>query len=400
MQTIFRWWTVWGMLWVASPAWAWNVTFCVDVNVNYVNAAGGDYWTDNAVHKAARWFRYDVTKLVAGTFVTVASGNLGTSNATKGCTGTLSLTGNDHRLIVYPEGVVGTNDFLHEVPGAVVFGTYNFAADTTVNEVISYADESYAQLAILAYALWEHDGGNSNESFRMDHDGCCSASASQIHLSATQAGKYIIAHEIGHSVIYKRAIGIPEVALAGGPENCDGGIGMLVKRHQTNAISEGSATWYALITWNEKDEGDCDYRTGDADFNLNGATDVAAGTKVDCAGDPEPAGSLTDGRHWLSDLVTGTNALGCTGTLTDRSTSYDWFHYLWNLHAYGAGAAGDGLTANQIIDIFVEADPTTWDADGGGVVADDPWPRWDAAARALSQAIEDAHDAQLDQVDH
>ncbi|MEQ1567355.1 MAG: hypothetical protein ABMA64_17060 [Myxococcota bacterium] len=73
----------------------------------------------------------------------------------------------------------------------------------------------------------------------------------------------------------------------------------------------------------------------------------------------------------------------CGGTLEDRGTYLDWMRAFWDADQ------GQGLTTEQIFDLWDEANPKDWDSSGGGITsADDPQERLEAAALSLSVSTE------------
>lgn len=98
IATLFMIW-----LWV-NTAFAYNITMCVDVNVDYpLSSAGGDNWTDNAVHKAARGFHYIVYKPYPTIYTT---GNLSEADGDAGCT-TVVGPGATYELKIQPSAEIG-----------------------------------------------------------------------------------------------------------------------------------------------------------------------------------------------------------------------------------------------------------------------------------------------------
>ncbi|MEQ1571574.1 MAG: hypothetical protein ABMA64_38455, partial [Myxococcota bacterium] len=217
----------------------------------------------------------------------------------------------------------------------------------------------------------------------------CSTNSSTAPTAASGTGsvpdderdQYLIAHELGHAVMMKRSgggVSTPACTCAG---SCDGGDN-LQRKYQAQAMVEGLGRWYGVITWNEKAGGACEWwNVQDLNFDLNVSVDYPINSSLPCWGDPDTtAPDHTDGQDWLSDVISA-GAGGCGGSSTNRGTEYDWVHYGWGLYAYGSDNVaddGDELTAAQIVDIWVAAAPTTWDATGATTPTDstdDPWGR-------------------------
>lgn len=383
------------------PALAWNVRICVDIDVDLDQAAGGDYWTNNVVHKSARGFRYEIRNW--STHAVLYSGHLAEGGSWPGCTPQQSITGSIY-VRTYPDGEVNGLSFVHEDATAVDSLGFSPIADGTIVKTVSYADEAYAQLVMVSYALWKYDGSVTGETITVDHDAtsCCYTGGNNIHLQPTVDGKYKVLHELGHAMAHWYAPTPTADLPATESTACNGG-GPFDKMFQSKAISQGLADFLPLVTWNDPTQSDCDHRSGeDANVDLAGGIDYPAGTMIPCAGDPDAAApDYTDGRDWLDDVYGSAGTCGAwPDQLNGRSTRYDWHQYLWGLYSPGAGSPGDGLSREQIYTILAGADPDTWDVDGDGSGSDDPWIRWNTAAVLLGGDILDAHLAHLDKVNH
>ncbi|MEQ1571449.1 MAG: hypothetical protein ABMA64_37830, partial [Myxococcota bacterium] len=389
--------TLWCWL-LGGFASAHDVTFCVDVNVDYnFSSAGGDYWTDNAVHKAARGFHFELTQASPSVF---RAGHLAESDSDAGC---ITLTGlpfgTSYQLRIFPSAEVSGNTILHDDASEVVFGKITVNANATKTFTISYSDEAYQQLVAAAFAVHNHDLGTAaTVTLHFCNTANCSytyGAGNDIDL-AHDADKYVIAHEVGHALMFQQSE--IDAIVCGCSEGCDGGDN-INRKWWAQAFKEGIAWWYAMITWNAKAGGDCDWLNNQLlDFDLDQFDDYAAGEHLACWGDPDAiAPDHTDGEDWLADLF-GHN--GCTGTATNHTTEYDIVHYAWGLYAYGSDTINNNandLTADEVMDLLLAADPSTWDPNQSTyVTSDDPWDRWDAAAASFgaNSRIYKAHSQQ------
>ena len=114
-----------------------------------------------------------------------------------------------------------------------------------------------------------------------------------------------------------------------------------------------------------------------SDFDLDGTQD---GDIVDCEGIPALglAAYVTD-TDWLEDLVLAADPQGCTGTLVNRGTQYDWLRYFWDMIEV------ETISATAMVDEWDYANPKSWDATGSTPdTADDPINRIQTAALNLS----------------
>ncbi|MEQ1570765.1 MAG: hypothetical protein ABMA64_34370, partial [Myxococcota bacterium] len=159
-------WMVFLWVWFVgvAPARAYDVEFCVDVDVQYDwSSSGGDRWVDNAVDKAARGFDYIVADGYPGTVYD--SGTLATNDADAGCTGPVPLAAGNYILLVFPSGTVQGNDFEHRDGTLALFGPLAVSANVTHDLTIVLTDASWEQAVAVAYGLNLHPAGNSGNSF-------------------------------------------------------------------------------------------------------------------------------------------------------------------------------------------------------------------------------------------
>ena len=231
------------LVWLLT-AWAWaipyNVNFCVDVNVAYdYNSIGGDFWTNNAVDKAARGFQWELEDSGGSP---VASGFLDDGGSDVGCTGTIPNLAGPYQFTVHPTAVVLGNTVVHEDASPVTWGV-GIIASGDFNLTINYADEAYAQMVLVAYGLVEHPAGNTGETFTIRHTtGAVTASEVYMNLQDSTADKYLIAHELGHMVTLKRSGGIAFVVPCGCAGSCDGGDN-ISRKFYAQAAREGIGWW-------------------------------------------------------------------------------------------------------------------------------------------------------------
>ncbi|MEZ4241076.1 MAG: hypothetical protein R3F59_33925, partial [Myxococcota bacterium] len=222
-------------------------------------------------------------------------------------------------------------------------------------------------LAAASWALHRRSGGLSGETLTYYTQTCPTATASAVSCYTGTNGrvyidpvhdefKFIVAHETGHYVARLRNSGVgANTATLGSPDgNCQAADGpMIQKRYTSLAASEGLAWYFSAVAFNQTDESDCDfYRTGhdwDQDFNVGeNGTDPNDELTPSCQGKAAEGWAVWDYINYE-----------CGGTLEDRGTYIDWMRAFWDADA------GYGVTTTEIFDLWVEADPSTWDADGG-----------------------------------
>lgn len=407
-------------LWLAAPATAVaatvNVTLCVDINVDYDHASGGDRFTNNSVNQPARGFRYVVKDNNAGGAIVyddiLSDGDDGPA---AGCSAAFPLTvGGSYKINVHPEGTVDGSDFEHLGGEAkVLYAAYTPSWPVTLTPVVDgVLYHSFSQALAMAYALNLHDGGTTGELFQMDDDRTahgCKTSGGIVHLhggSNPTMSKYTIVHEVGHLVAAKTDGGGAHPSPGNNSlNNCQGTgtpgdspnddeddtavSGLLNKKYMSNSITEGLANFYAAITWNDRDDPDCDYITNKPhNLDLTGTAEIARDAVISCVDDDDQGSpDYFDGVNWLDDLIDASDALGCTTPRTNRSTTFDWLRYLWALHNTDSGA---GLDADEIYDIWHDATIDDWDGDGSDANVPDPWPQWEAAANDLQYTAHQA----------
>ncbi|MEQ1565220.1 MAG: hypothetical protein ABMA64_06245 [Myxococcota bacterium] len=387
----------------ASTAWAFDVTFCVDLDVDYPYASeGGDFWLDNSVNKAARGFQWVLT---SSNPVVWKTGTLSENDADAGCTTVTGLSlGSGYFLTISPTAVVQGNTITHADLNPYTFGPVRINGPGTINNTIPLSAGGQ-HLVAAAYAVHHHKLGATGKTITL-HDctllcNYTSGDGRDIYYAA-EADKYVIAHEIGHALMLQQTA--IASAVCNCSSGCDGGDN-LNRKWWAQAFKEGIAWWYAMITWNAKVGGDCEWwNTQNLDVDLDGITDYPANFSLPCWGDPDnSAPDFTDGEDWLNDVY---NHNGCTGAATNHTTEYDIVHYGWGLYAYGSDSINNNandLTAEEIMTLLLAAGPSTWDPDGTTPsTTDDPYQQWNTAAAGFGaySRIYLAHLQQRAAVDH
>lgn len=166
-------------------------------------------------------------------------------------------------------------------------------------------------------------------------------------------------HELGHQLAYrKNGDNGPSKSYDAAWNNCftdnEQKHEAVSKEYQSAAASEGFAHYYAAVSFNDTAQSDCGFAYyKSTDWNLDDNLDPQW---VSCEGGPMTG---VDGHDYLGDW--------CTGTLTNRATEWDWLRFLWDLDT------DEGVTTEQIFEIWAGAYPHTWvaygDATGSGYPA-------------------------------
>jgi hypothetical protein len=430
------------LLGMSRPAHATNylVQFCPQVDTDYDDAipGAGDHWVADS-NRQARGFWVRVVEDTGVIPLPVVWEDYTEDGPTDvGCTPALTLDSTrDYDVVVRSEAQIGTNlifsmdnDTDQNLESTKVLDDYS----PTQNEAVvgtplnGATSPRWNHLAAAAYALWQHDGGLTNEEFDLYTD--TSASGAYVtsesggsHLGAVKR-KYVVTHEIGHLVAGKVDVGGLGCAhsYAADTDGCQGdekpsddtasprGHTQLQKEYQSGAGCEGMGDFYAALVWN--DDGhldDCDFvRHYGLDWNDDGTNDINNVTVHSCYGDPfSGSPDPVDDLDWLEDLVAAddddVDVVQCDGTLTNRGTQYDWLRYFWGLRTRQDALVDEA----DIWALWDAADPYDWgttDAGLHGTCGTTEWPaeRIECAADTSTNPDMDlAHDNEKDNgLDH
>jgi hypothetical protein len=396
-----------------------QVNICAKYYLNLTDAAGvgDDYMTDGTAQITAR-----------GIHLLVRVGSLGHvvfdnyTDELTGCTGNLTLTnGNPYTIRMWSDAdlwgntviVLDNNNFQGEYSYAArsTLNPYIPAGNDTVNVVTPQADQ-WNIAAVAGQELFRSNGGMTGEDFIFyntscndatygcdtggtTHDCLCSADG-RTYIDAA-ALKYLIAHETGHQFPYKSNGNTGAGADLGadygscpGEETSSHAFGQ--KEYQSGAANEGIAHYFAALAFNSAASTDCKwnyYKNWDFDddgtyqeplgpFACAACGAACSGSDglcpdetvpiiVDCNVGPVP-NSAVDAHDYLGDE--------CDGTLTNRGSEYDWLRFFWEMDTQR------GLTPADILDVWVTANPDTWNATGDNTDSDNPASRLSAAAAA------------------
>lgn len=365
-----------------------DVEICVDFQTFFTDR-GGDWWNDNDDRPARGiWLSVLEWSTAAEMFPTHytdwVQGNGGCATVTMDTT---------ESYLIYTESMAEVNgveinsydNLVTEDPATYIhYLVYSPTVGATLNLDLP-ANTQYGQLAVATWAFYRNNAGlfGSEALIEFYDDGCCNGGP---EIQASSTSKFIIGHELGHGVGYRRDFQQnPSFDYTAAEDGCDGDNvatnqhGQISKEFQSGAAVEGWADFYAAWAWNRNSENDCVYdRHYSSDFDLDG-TNATSNGQVSCEGiatngiDPlfVTDSSLTGitARDWLEDAINA--GLGtCSGTLANRGTQYDWLRFWWDL------VTDENVPFGTLVDVYDRMDPRTFDADGSTIsIVDDPFFR-------------------------
>jgi hypothetical protein len=192
--------------------------------------------------------------------------------------------------------------------------------------------------------------------------------------------KYKILHEMGHMDLGRAGGGLPALDTSADHDSAEGDGGtvcagpgdgppthLLEKEYQSAAAWEGIADWYMVNAFNTSGCRFMYWR--DADWTCDGAeSETNEGATSDPIVDCGAAMSPPDDANYLSDC--------CVENINDRAIEFDWLRFWYDLTQDAA------LEFVDCREIWADADPTTWDAQGVGDGDDVPESRLYDACKA------------------
>lgn len=365
------------LLLLALPAKAavTDVEFCVKFNANFEDA-GADYWTQPNRSKNGRGVRLTILEYPALT--EVYDGYTSDGDTDPGCA-TVPLDTNAVYAVYTQSEAYVNGVYIWAFPDSSLTDTMLYIHDPAFQPgqaaqpvLLKHpADELNAQLAVATWIFHNTDAGlGPLDSYMLIADDACCQAGDLIqahHFSQT-----LIAHEIGHSIGYRRDAQSPPIFdYTANEDNCDpDGVsksshGFATKEHTSAAAVEGWAYFVSAWAWNDASQSDCTYdRHYDLDFDLDGVDDTNQGI-IRCEGAPtaglDPA---ITARDYLQDM---TDAGYCTGSLSHRGTPYDWLRFFWDMYT------DEAVPFVSLVDIYDEMNPRTFDKNASTVdPSDDP----------------------------
>ena len=383
-----------------------EVRLCAMVDVRYADARAGDRWTEPSADQPGRGFRFEVRQTGGAQVFPVEGGEpwadiLGTH---AGCTPPLSLdTQATYDVRVSSEAQIRSNRIRSvftptgaELATLEVTGWSPLQSGSVRIAHLSGDDPRWNHLAAIAYALTLEDMGIEDKHMMVLNapGACCSANRRVVRIGSTDR-KFIVTHELGHWIAGNSGTGrgpgrkSPDAPLDGcGTDRAPKS--QLTKEYQSQAAVEAIADFYSAYTWNTSEHRDnCEYqRHYPLDFDLDGRMDYTRDQPHTCSGDPWDGDPDPDGEDWLEDMVRGVpkrrrTRHRCDGTLTNRSSQYDWLRYLWAMRTV------EDVPVRDLYRIWNAARPDTWNATDDGLPEDMPIVRWETACDELGYG--DAH---------
>lgn len=341
-----------------------TVTFCADYSIDFDDAdsgVGDDYFTSNS-DRPARGARVRVMRNDTGTDAYYDYTDW--DGANPGCTSALTLDSTKtYRVSVHSRALVNGNyinvlddDSMNNLYVYTAYANCAPTSSTTVTFDTSIADQ-WNIAAAAGWAMYRRAAGLSGENFDMYTETCPSGggscrSGNAIYLDSPADSKYVINHEFGHLVAYrKNGNAAASTSYAATLNNCytdnTRSHEAVSKEYQSAAANEGYGHYYAAVAFNQTDQTDCGFAYyKSTDWDLDTFTDDIW---VTCESGPITG---VDGGDYVGDW--------CTGTLTNRGTEWDWLRFLWDLDT------DEGVSTTTIFDIYNTANPNSWNATGDG----------------------------------
>ena len=371
---------------LATSAWAYDITFCVEFDSNLNDIGGGeDYWTTNG-DKAARGVYISVIRN-SDSAEMYSTHWVADTGASEGCATVSGLSSTTTYDVTYTSKAkvhdVELRSYDDDVTPLLrtykLWDDYHPVVNATVTADVPATDDRDQVLMVATWAMYRGVvggiGGTPLINFYGMSSGCGASGGGDVWIASACVLKFAIGHEIGHTIGYLRdeSTGSSNDLLAA-EDNCDGehrsgntAHSLTSKEYQSTAAVEGWADFYSANLWNDATTSDCTYvRHYPTDFDLDSTDDTPLDNSSSCEGVPVSGlPSYVSADDWLEDLVNAADAGGCTGTLSNRGAQYDWLRFFWDMRTDQA------LTLGNLAVLWDDMDPRTFDPDDttGG---DDP----------------------------
>jgi len=383
------------LLWTAvllaapSPAWAaiHDVNFCGKYAIHFEDAdvaIGDDCYVSN-VDRPARGALISVYDVTADEAVGSYYANYWPTSS-PGCTEPIELDSTHQYRVTLKSRAYVNGNFVNVIDDPETRNLYGFIAlplyqpTSSGIETITTPIRTWWNIAAAAgYAFTREPAGLSGETFTFLPLPCPSGGAGSCMFTQTVGGvkrtevyiqviggagpsgerKYSLMHEMGHLVQFTHnddtLIGSRSNAPfdTADPRDCYSNPARTheinSEEYQSMAAAEGYASFYAAVVFNDGSESDCwfrYYRTVDWDID-----DVLVeDPRSSCEGAPDPGLASADYFGEFCNLDDNKN----------RGVVYDWTRHLWDMRT------DEGLTTEELFQIWYLADPDTWcDADIG-----------------------------------
>jgi len=380
-------------------------TICVDEDTDYTDASAGNQFTGTS--NDAYGIHLKISDLTASTSAWVWA------LTSTGCYTGVADDSHSYKIEAATTAQIVdtyTNTiYVQDKDGNTLVTTLvnNFTPHNGTNNY-SIGPSSYVDiLAATSFALKSHTGIISGQSFyfRYDSDGT--------HGNDYRADlgfgwikeadlKFVDAHEFGHQ-IFDAANGWDgnNKNYTADLDDCSGAYSAVQDKHQMNSKEfsstgaiEGVASFYAALAFNsDGSNAACSY----ANYNGHNLVDWDPNTS-------SPNNQKSDDAQYLSvqdvfncedgwtyseggvDKYTvnaadflGQNCLN-NGAVNHRATQYDFVRAFWDFHT----DSGSSVSLSNIMTMWANADPDTWNAAGTGTSSDFPATRLQTAATGLS----------------
>lgn len=396
-----------------------EVTFCVtaDIELSGLGGGAGDFWTSNANDKPLPGAFLQVYEAGQNPVATYEFNDY--TDPSTGCTGILWLD-DATDYVVKGESRAEVEDsivltVMNNTVADAVYVSWFYPEAAPYNppsmspvQVTLVAGPGIAAdtLAVATNAVNRWHGALSNEQidFYVQQPFADTHYLDNQVIANNEDHKWVLAHEIGHVIAEMRDEGLPPLKDYDEPvDNCYTNIPagtsheMGSKEWQSTAAMEGFANFYSSTIWNNITQSNCDFvYWAPIDWDLDGTDDESSNSSFPCFGDPCVAGecaspSFMNDEDWLGDLVSAADTQGCAGTLTNRASEYDVMRMYWGI------MINQGVSVGQCLNLYDDANPSTWDPDDPDATldSDDPPKRFEAASIGLDLLFEWSVEATL-----
>lgn len=393
------------LLFVSSAfAVNYDVRFCMkwdtdfeDDNAGYDDDynTGGPYW--------ARGAKFLVKN--ATTNAWILNGYTAESGSNVGCTAQVTISSTTLvDVYIYSEAEISGNQIIvwddTQTPSEyaeVVWNDWSPTASQSYTRNTQTVGTWVNVIAASSYTVFKNTFGLTGKTFNVydgGDDGTCATVSGTGGSSLNCFGKifiaqghsdqkYVISHEVGHQIM--KSVDGDQSSNQDYDASNDGSWCSFTSSHamtsieyQSAAVVEGIAHFVAANTYNSNDEGDCWYRYY-KDISWNSGPAIADDW-IDCE-DSSHCGTGLDCNSTIATRDHYGNECDVS-TINNKGTEYDWLRFWWDLHT-------DQSVSNNIIkNIWNDANPNNWNANGSGSSIDSCSPVGNEPAERLRCAAQ------------
>lgn len=353
-----------------------RLSFADDMASLPTGSAPYDYWTTNNDQRARgakiKLIRNSDRAVVHEAFTPWTGNDIG-------CTPSLTLnSAESYEVRIYSTASVNDNTITvkkDDVNKAVYYSVARSAFTPTASSTIDVYTGTHAAWNIAGAAGWamsRRNGGLNGETFVLYDQACPGGTSNCLsggnNYIVTNTSKFVIVHELGHTLVYKANGGVSANSSTGLTNSTCPNVGgthdFNSLEWQSGAAHEGFASYYAAVAWNKTQESNCTYVLHHwNDWNLDG---VDNDTRVFSCEGAVPGES--DAEDYAGQFC---------GAASNQGSQLDWMRFFWDLDNK------EGLNTTDIVDLWVASSPDTWTATGVGSGAGFPSFELEAAADRL-----------------